>query len=341
MNVQTDTVVLDMREQTAIAHAPAEASAGNGAAPRLSVRGASHAFGSHRALRGVDLEVAAGEVYGLLGPNGAGKTTLMRAISGRLKLSLGFVSINGRNPFRSRRARRTIGFVPQEIALYAQLTVRENLEVFGRFAGVRGSMLKKAVAALLDQANLSDRSNQLCGTLSGGYQRRVNICASLLHGPEVLVLDEPTVGIDVDAREAIHRLIEGVRDRGAAILLTTHDIEQAQMLCDRVGIMINGRIRVEGLPDALVRQTFGSAKEVSVILARALDTKEEAALRQMGLIATGAPLTWSRYAKQGDANANTIMARISAVGIPAKEVRVREPDLTSLFVAVVERSQQP
>lgn len=309
------------------------------AKPRLRVRDAAHAFGAHRALRGVNIEVASGEIYGLLGPNGAGKTTLMRAISGRLKLSSGTISVNGRNPARSLRARRSIGFVPQQIALYSQLTVRENLEVFGRFAGVHGARLSKVVAGLLEQANLADRANQLCGTLSGGYQRRVNICASLLHSPDVLMLDEPTVGIDVDAREAIHRLIRRVRDRGAAVILTTHDLEQAQLLCDRVGILVDGSIRLEGAPDVLVRRAFGTANEIRVVLARPPTPDERTALRRCGLTATDAPTTWSRHALHGDADPNPIMARVSTIGIPVREVVVRKPDLATLFVAIIERSK--
>lgn len=313
---------------------------GQRAKPRLRVREAGHAFGPIRALRGVNFEVAPGEIYGLLGPNGAGKTTLMRAISGRLKLSNGTVSVNGRNPYKSQRARRSIGFVPQQIALYAQLTVQENLEVFGRFAGVRGAKLNKMVAGLLDQANLCDRAHQLCSTLSGGYQRRVNICASLLHSPDVLMLDEPTVGIDIDAREAIHRLIMRVRDRGAAVILTTHDLEQAQLLCGRVGLLVNGRIRLEGAPDVLVRHAFGTANEIRVTLARPPTPDERTALRRCGLTPTDAPITWSRHALHGDADPNPIMARVSTIGIPVREVVVRKPDLATLFVAVVERSKQ-
>jgi ABC-2 type transport system ATP-binding protein len=340
VNRPTEIADLKTRSQAAIANAKREIATRKRTAPRLRVQDAHHTFGGHQALRGVSLTVEGGEIYGLLGPNGAGKTTLMRTVSGRLKLSSGTVSINGRDPIKSRSARRSIGFVPQEIALYAQLTVRENLEVFGKFAGVRGTKLKKMVAALIEQANLNDRANQICSTLSGGYQRRVNICASLLHQPDVLVLDEPTVGIDVDAREAIHRLVERVRDRGAAILLTTHDLEQAQMLCDRVCILVDGRKRVEGQPGALIRQAFGAAKEVLVSLSRAPNLAEEAALHQIGLVASASPLNWSRHAVAHSADPNSIMARITAAGIPVREVRVREPDLTSLFVAVVERSQQ-
>lgn len=340
MSAPADDVAAKVRDLTTSAPAT-NAPADPQATPRLRVRKASHAYGKHRALRGVNIDVASGEIYGLLGPNGAGKTTLMRAISGHLELAMGAVSVDGRNPAKSLQARRSIGFVPQQIALYTQLTVRENLEVFGRFAGVRGAKLTKMVATLLDQASLAARANQLCGTLSGGYQRRVNICASILHDPGVLMLDEPTVGIDVDAREAIHRLIKRIRGRGAAIILTTHDLEQAAMLCDRVGILVDGRVRLEGAPDVLVRRAFGTAKEILVTLARPPSPDEATALRRSGLAATDAPVTWSRHALHGDADPNPIMARVSAIGIPVREVRVREPDLATLFVAVLERSQQP
>lgn len=308
-------------------------------APRVLVRHALHSYGPRQVLRDVSLRIEAGEIYGLLGPNGAGKTTLMRAISARLRLSKGAVRINGRNPLRSRRARQSLGFVPQEIALYGHLTVRENLEVLGQFAGVKRSILKQTVKSILDQAGLTERADQLCNTLSGGYQRRVNICASLLHQPDVLILDEPTVGIDIKAREAIHQLIEKVRGCGAAVLLTTHDLEQAQAICDRVGIMVDGQIIEEGHPDELIKQAFPAETEVLVTLARVPTDHQSEALARFGLSPTSAPLVWFRRAKAGDANPDDIMKRLNKIGIATKEVRVRQPDLSSLFVALVGRDE--
>jgi ABC-2 type transport system ATP-binding protein len=308
----------------------------------VRVEGAVHSFGDRPVLRGVDLDLRSGEIYGLLGPNGAGKTTLMKAICGRLRLTSGRVAIAGRNPLSNRSARQAVSFVPQEISIYPYLTVSENLHVFGRFAGLRGRDLIAAVDTMLERAGLVDRADQLCRTLSGGYQRRVNICASMLHNPVALLLDEPTVGIDVDAREAIHGLLEGLCDEGAALMISTHDLEQAQLLCNRIGIMQNGQLCLEGEPAALLRWAFGTDREVIASL-RGPPYKQTQIqfLRDLGFRPTQSPLTWFGRAPAGHLDAGALAQHISTAGLVVKEVRVRNPDLGSLFLAVLGREFEP
>ena len=300
----------------------------------LDVSGASYAYSSREVLCGVDLRVRRGTTVSLLGPNGAGKSTLMRAICGRLVLKSGKILINGRSP-KSRDARRQLGFVPQDIALYPHLTVEENLSFFGRMAGVPPAQVADAVLRVLDEASLADRARQTTGTLSGGYQRRLNIAAAVLHKPALLLLDEPTVGIDVDAREAIHALLRSFRDAGGAIVLTTHDLEQAEVLSDRILILNQGRIVLEGAPAELLKGAFRNEKEVIVVLAQAPKALGLDALKSMNLRATQAATTWFGFEPAQHLDVRRLTDDLSSAGVSVKEIRVREPDLSSLFVKTV------
>ena len=305
--------------------------------PLVSVVGACHSYGNRIVLDNVYLDLRGGEIYGLLGPNGAGKTTLMRAICGRFRTDAGHVLVNGADPNLDSAARRGIGFVPQDIALFAHLSVRENLEVFGRFAGVLPGALNERIELVTVLAGLAERGDQICGTLSGGYQRRVNICASILHRPAVLVLDEPTVGIDIEAREAVHGILRGLRAQGTAIMLTTHDLEQAEQLSDRVGILIGGRLVVEGAPSALINMHFASTKEVVVTLNERPTAEVAGTLIAMGVSQTQTPMVLSVRVAAEALEAGALARGLSDAGIRVKELRIREPDLASVFLHVVSR----
>ena len=303
--------------------------------PVVVVTDARHAFGSRVALDGVSLTIQPGEIFGLLGPNGAGKSTLMRAICGRVKLDGGRVLLDGKDPRTDRVARRGIGFVPQDIALYANLTVRENLQAFARLSGVTRRNVAAAVTFGLERMGLADHANHLCRTLSGGYQRRLNICASILHTPKLLVLDEPTVGIDIDARESIHALLQDLRNQGTAILLTTHDLDQAQVLSDRVGILISGRFVAEGAPKDVLRQLFEGRIEVVAELASTPVDSARAAMQAIGLSAHSLH-SWVGYFQPDDLDLPSVTRGLTAAGVPLKEMRIRQPGLTSLIVALIQ-----
>ena len=296
---------------------------------------ASHWYGKRQVLRKINLSLQQGEIYGLLGPNGAGKTTLMKALCGRLRLSSGSIKIVGRDPATSRVARQAISYVPQDIAIFPHLTVMENLKVFGRLAGVPRKSLQASIDALLVEAQLSKQTNQICKTLSGGYQRRVNICASILHKPSVLVLDEPTVGIDIEAREAIHGLLLARRQAGMAVLIATHDLDQAQALCDRIGLMQNGELITEGVPKQLLNETFGTNLEVIATLFQSPDQRGHATLQHLGFVATQSPLSWSGLCPEDGLDAHYFRQELSHGGVHLKELRIKEPDLSSLFIATL------
>jgi ABC-2 type transport system ATP-binding protein len=210
------------------------------------------------ALDGLDLHLYEGEIFGLLGPNGAGKTTAISILSTLLKPDGGTVAVKGLDIWRHKKAvRRIIGLVPQEIALYPTLSVRENLRFFGKLQGLCGSRLRRRIEATLAAVGLEQRADQRIVTFSGGMKRRANLAVGLLHDPPVLFLDEPTVGIDAQSRQLILERIEALRDRGTAVLYTTHYMEEAQRLCTRAAIMDQGRILTQGSVDRLLAQGPG------------------------------------------------------------------------------------
>jgi ABC-2 type transport system ATP-binding protein len=302
--------------------------------PILTVDDVRHAFGPRQVLKGVSLEVRAGEIYALLGPNGAGKTTLVRAICGRLRPDGGAVRLVGRDPYVDGAARAALGLAPQALALYQQLTVAENLQTFASLAGLKGRAVAEAVRRAMEVTETTERAGSLVRTLSGGYQRRVNIAAGILAGPKLLVLDEPTVGVDQPAREAIAAALDRLKRDGVGVLLVTHDLDQAQRLADRVGFLRAGEKVLEGAPDALLDDAFGERMEVEIDV---VEPAPEWVLRAEGLIPADEPGAWICLASDGYGLAAGIAARLSAKGVEVAEVRVRRPSLSQLFARVVEQ----
>jgi ABC-2 type transport system ATP-binding protein len=304
--------------------------------PVLNVWAAEFAYRSRKALRGVDLVLRPGEIYGLLGPNGAGKSTLIGVICGRLKLTGGEVALDGADPWTTPAARAALGLAPQEIALYDHLTIRENLEVFGRLSQVPSKRIKDAVARAMTLTRTAEREHVPVRHLSGGYRRRVNIAAAILHEPRLLILDEPTVGVDVDAREALDTVIRDLRDTGVAVLLVTHDLEQAGALADRVGFLKEGRKVMEGAPRELVRQTFGEEMEILVQLGADPTPVQHTLLTGEGLEQHGSAQAWSKLDEGGYAAAGRIDRKLRKAGLIPREIRVREPSLHNLFTLVAD-----
>jgi ABC-2 type transport system ATP-binding protein len=209
----------------------------------LEVKDVRKSYGPTVALYGVSFTVAEGEMFGLLGPNGAGKTTLLSILSCLLDASAGEVRLLGRAVVpKDRDVRRHIGIVPQELAIYADLTARENLHFFGELYGLYGGKLRERVADVLRAVGLEDRADHRAGTFSGGMKRRLNLGAALVHEPRLLLLDEPTTGVDPQSRNHIFEEVKRLNAAGLTVLYTSHYMEEVQMLCPRIGIMDQGRL---------------------------------------------------------------------------------------------------
>ncbi len=252
--------------------------------PAIEVRDLVKTFGSARAVDGLSLAVRRGESLGFLGPNGAGKTTTIRILSTLAAPTSGSISVLGLDPARdSARLRGRIGVVPQELALYDGLTARENLEFFGRMHGLDPKRLDERADRALDEAGLAERAGDRVETYSGGMKRRLNIVASLLHEPELVFLDEPTVGIDPQSRNHVFELVDRLRAAGTTLVYTTHQLGEVERLCDRIVILDRGRTIAAGTFDEL-RRGIGRANgtrgriEVGARSAEAL-----AALRAAGI----------------------------------------------------------
>lgn len=209
----------------------------------IETNGLIKKYGDRVAVNEVSFSVQEGEIFGLLGPNGAGKTTTISILATLLPPDGGQVTIGGYDLVReASQIKPLIGFVPQELALYPTLSAWDNLAFFGRIYGLRGTALKERIAAVLDLVELQDRAGDAVRTFSGGMKRRLNIAAGLIHRPRLLFLDEPTVGVDPQSRNFIFEHVERLKAEGMTIIYTTHYMEEAERLCDRVAIMDEGRI---------------------------------------------------------------------------------------------------
>jgi len=221
----------------------------------LQLHHLSKRFGATVALESVTLDVDEGEMFGLLGPNGAGKTTLLSIVAGLMPPTSGEVRLLGR-PLRldDKEIRRYIGIVPQELALYGELTAVENLEFFGRLYGLSGSSLRRRIQEVLDLIGLADRARDRASTFSGGMQRRLNLGLGLVHEPRLLLLDEPTTGVDPQSRNHIFEGVRRLNAAGLTVIYTSHYMEEVQALCARIGIMDGGRLIACDTRDGLLRQ---------------------------------------------------------------------------------------
>jgi ABC-2 type transport system ATP-binding protein len=222
-------------------------------------------YGGQPAVRDVSLSIEEGEVFGLLGPNGAGKTTLLSVVSTLLRPTSGTVTVAGFDTQReANRIKALCGFVPQDLALYPTLSAWDNLVFFGQIYGLRGRRLRERVAQVLEAVGLQDRAGDALDTFSGGMKRRVNLAAALVHEPRILFLDEPTVGVDPQSRNRIFETVERLSGQGTTVLYTTHYMEEAERLCDRVAIMDQGQILALGSPEELVGTQGGGIIEVGL-----------------------------------------------------------------------------
>jgi ABC-2 type transport system ATP-binding protein len=302
-------------------------------APVLRCEGLRKSYGERLAVDDVGFEVAAGECYGLLGPNGAGKTTTISLVCGLLDRDAGIVTVAGQPiDTRSIEARAAIGYVPQEIALYPPVSARDNLRFFGRLYGMRGAPLDERITAVLEAVGLSDRADDTVESFSGGMKRRANIAVGLVHQPQLLVLDEPTVGVDPQSRNAILESVLELKQQGVAIVYTTHYMEEAERLCDRVGIIDEGRLVAEGTRRELtasvgqtdrLRLTATGDLPAFATRCRSLDGVESADVVENGI---------EVLANDGRRLLARVVDAAESSGALVDTVEVIEPDLEAVFL---------
>ena len=308
-----------------IVEAPTAVNPKAATAPVLRVRDAVKSFGSIQALKGASLELEQGELLALLGPNGAGKTTLIRAVTGRVELERGTIELFGTSLSPAER-RGHLGVVPQEIALYPLLTARENLEAFARLHGVPGRELRDRLDWALAWTGLGDRAREPVKRFSGGMKRRLNIACGVLHRPRVVLLDEPTVGVDPQSRERIYEMLGELRRAGASLLLTTHQLDEAESRCDRIAILDRGALVASGSLAELVAGTVGNDRRVVL----ALDPPALGALDGFEL-ESGGRRAAARVRDVG-AELPALLNRVERAGHRVEDVEVHRQGLHEVFL---------
>jgi ABC-2 type transport system ATP-binding protein len=302
----------------------------------LSVANARKSFGAVKALDGASLDLRKGELLALLGPNGAGKTTLIRAIAGRVRLDAGEIRLLGA-PLAARRTPPELGIVPQEIALYPLLTARENMTAFGELQGLSGAALRSQVDWALERTGLADRASEPVKQFSGGMKRRLNIACGVLHRPRIVLLDEPTVGVDPQSRDRIYDMLADLASQGVSLLLTTHHLEEAEARCSRTVIIDHGKVIAEGTLADLVDRTVGRHRMVTLRLDAPL-AKDIAVLREPHLMPDGGDGRRVR-ARMNDVASELplLLDRVRQAGRAVEDVDVRGPSLQAVFIHLTGR----
>jgi ABC-type multidrug transport system ATPase subunit/ABC-type antimicrobial peptide transport system permease subunit len=305
----------------------------NGSEVPLAIEGATKRFGSVTALDGVSFELGRGELLGLLGPNGAGKTTMIKAAAGRLQLDSGAIRLFGRALARGDK-RPEIGVVPQELGIYDRLTARENLEVFGRLYGVPRRGLEERVRWALEWSDLKERSRERVSRFSGGMKRRLNIAVSLLHQPSLVLLDEPTVGVDPQSRERIYEMLADLQQQGVSMVLTTHHLEEAERRCQRIVIIDHGRTVADGTVAELVGRTIGATRTLRLTLSRPLP--------DLALIPGDVAITTDRLAvtaQVGEVSRDLplLLQHVTAAGGEVADIDLSGASLQDVFIRLTGR----
>ena len=298
----------------------------------LSVINATKSFGAVKALDGASFELRQGELLALLGPNGAGKTTLIRAIAGRVRLDAGEIRLFG-VPVGDGRTPPELGIVPQEIALYPLLTARENLAAFGELQGLPGPDLKRQIDWALERTGLGDRAAEPVKQFSGGMKRRLNIACGVLHRPRIVLLDEPTVGVDPQSRDRIYDVLADLRSAGVSLLLTTHHLEEAEARCSRTVIIDHGKVIASGTLPELVDRTVGRHRLVTIRVDGPLAAEHagsieidpaDSRLGRVRLIDVGTELP-------------PLLDRLRQAGRSVEDLDVRGPSLQAVFIHLTGR----
>ncbi|MEM7404041.1 MAG: ABC transporter ATP-binding protein [Pseudomonadota bacterium] len=299
----------------------------------LRVDAACKQFGETAALAGASLELESGECVGLLGPNGAGKSTLARAIAGRVRPDSGDIAVFGRSlwPRRAPEALKAVSLVPQEIAFYGALSAAENLQCFGRLNGLHGARLTEQVRWALQWTGLDSRADEPATNFSGGMKRRLNLACGVLHEPNIVILDEPTEGVDPQSRAHLWEMLQGLRERGTALLLTTHQLDEAEQQCGRIVIIDSGRTIASGTTAELVEQTLGATRRLSIRVRTVPESLPE------GIAVTSANVLETNVADPA-ADAASVLQSLHRLGATVEDVRLSGATLNDVFLELTGRA---
>lgn len=297
----------------------------------LTISNLTKSFGDHVAVDGISLSIAKGMFYGLLGPNGAGKTTTIQMISSILPPNSGKISVDGLGVYEHASVKMHMGIVPQEIALYDELTALENLIFWGNLYAVHGRTGKDRAAFLLDWVGLADRRHDIVKNYSGGMKRRVNIAAALMHDPGLIIMDEPTVGIDPQSRNKIYELLDELHHQGKTILYTTHYMEEAERMCDKIGIIDKGKIIAEGSLDELKK---AHAQEENIVIHF---TGEAVSKLGNYVISFPEPQMMTVVTPQARKRLHDVVQLCTEGGIDITGIDIHDPGLESIFLNLTGR----
>ena len=295
-------------------------------------------FGTFTAVADVSFKTEPGEVFGLLGPNGAGKSTTIGCLSGLLKPSSGRIAIAGHDIATDPKASKArLGIVPQDLAIYEDLPAGDNLSYWGAAYGLRGSDLKARVAEILNVIGLTDRAGDKPRDFSGGMKRRLNFGCGIMHAPDVLLLDEPTVGVDPQSRERLFDMVRAETARGATVLYTTHHMEEAEALCDRIAIVDKGRKIAQGTVEEL-RAEVGE-RDIITLTGAFSEDADPVAWKDIGhfSILSADETTLSLEVENGPAQLARVLDGLQRAGAQVRETTVRRPNLESLFLKLTGR----
>lgn len=310
----------------------------------LNVRSLRKHYDKLLAVDGVSFEIKRGEIFGLLGPNGAGKTTTISIIAGLLTPSAGEVYIGGKDGINGGTdVRRIVGIVPQELAIYPRLTAQENLEFFGKLYGLNGMALKQRTEEMLALVGLSERAKSFADTFSGGMKRRLNLAIGLMHNPQLLLLDEPTVGVDPQSRNHIFEGVRALNKQGLTILYTSHYMEEVEALCDRVGIMDNGKLIACDTTTNLALSQGGAVIEVTLDTLRLPENLVIALHHLNGVQSVESfvaeeselPLTTLKITGENiKRSLSAIISLLNEAGIGIQNLHIHQPNLEDVFLAL-------
>lgn len=302
----------------------------------LNVRDLTVDYGKHRALDGLTLEIAQGELVGVIGPNGAGKTSFVKALCGRLKLN-GHLEVCGDNLQRGTDRRRHIALVPQDIGLYPHLTAKENLNVIGRLLGLKD---KQGVMDALDAVEMRQHAKLRVSDMSGGMKRRINVAAAILTKPSLVIFDEPTAGVDAPARDTVHRLARKLADEGKAVILITHELDQAEALCDKVLVLCKGKRLAFEPPARLLERSFQGQREVMVRYGQPPEHDVSAAMKPFQFKQGELPTIWVALTNANEVSfVSAFLTALQGGDNLIREISVRRPGLNALMHRIEKTGQ--